>query len=377
MFVLYVVSLLYTIFLHGEYATSKVFHHKNQSKKPCTISKVFHHRIRSKKPSIELGTVVLYLDQDVLFKSSKSIEGDQKYYRYHIPAHLSTQAQAMLDKAQEIKGDYTVAFKKDTKGLQLTIGFNPSRVGIRVDKFNAITRHKGITFRLFDRKVLKRMQGHKPIIHIAHNDVQSVFIDCGHGGSDCGAIGCNSLREKDVNLQIGMELADQLKKKGLSVTLSRDQDTALAIDQRTALANQKNADLFISIHANSARAEVSGVETYYVEPTLFTRVDDTNLAVDESEKTFLYLKNKSKKSANLAYSVHSQLVNSVSSYGTLNRHVRNQVAQVLHGVTMPAILVEVGYMTHERESSLLSDRLYQKKIADGITHGVLSYLGRC
>jgi N-acetylmuramoyl-L-alanine amidase len=343
----------------------------------CTINQIFHHRTTSNQdvPVIELGSVVLYTDKDIVLKESKKNDGNVERISFIIPGKLSDQANAMLKDIHIVSSNYNFNFEKSSEGLKLIFSFDPAKVGMTVDTFNSIKRSKGITFRLYNRDLLQKISLHKPIIQTVHNTYPTIFVDCGHGGSDSGAIGYRQIKEKDINLSIGNELAQQLKKKGLNVLTSRDIDCFVPLDIRTTVANQKNADLFISIHANSGKQEASGIETYCLEPCLYS-LAQSYLSHDEH----LYVKKKfyekCKKSTDLAHAVHTTLISSLSHHGIINRHVRHQVAQVLHGATMPAILIEVGYITHEQEALLLADTAYQKKIAAGIVAGVLSYLGR-
>ena len=98
------------------------------------------------------------------------------------------------------------------------------------------------------------------------------MIDCGHGGSDAGTVGCNAVTEKEITLAVGRELAQLLEKNDIRVVLTRSDDSTVALDDRTSYANRINADLFVSLHANNAASNrVQGVETYYFDNALLTQ----------------------------------------------------------------------------------------------------------
>ncbi|MGC9021834.1 MAG: N-acetylmuramoyl-L-alanine amidase [Dissulfurimicrobium sp.] len=217
--------------------------------------------------------------------------------------------------------------------------------------------------------------------------VRRVVIDPGHGGKDPGAIGPTGLQEKDVTLKIARKVAERLKNElGCDVVLTRHSDVFLPLEQRTAIANAEKADLFISIHANSApNPTTAGVETYFL-----------NFAVDEDAMRVAALENatsskrvgelrsilnkilkntKVNESARLAAFVQKDLVHSLDGrFGDVkNLGVKQAPFFVLIGAQMPSILVETSFISNPKEEELLRDDAYLDKIADGIVAGVRDY----
>ncbi|RCJ37058.1 N-acetylmuramoyl-L-alanine amidase [Nostoc punctiforme NIES-2108] len=175
-----------------------------------------------------------------------------------------------------------------------------------------------------------------------------VIIDPGHGGKDSGALGIGGAREKDVILPIGKRLAEILQQNGVQVIMTRDSDYFVTLPGRVQLAERANADVFVSIHANSAgasRPDVNGLEVYYYDSGL-----------------------------NLARIVRSSILQSI---GTLkDRGVRRARFYVLRKSSMPSILVETGYMTGRQDMARLRTSAYQNQMAEAIARGVLQYLKR-
>ncbi|MBN4002309.1 N-acetylmuramoyl-L-alanine amidase [Nostoc sp. LPT] len=174
-----------------------------------------------------------------------------------------------------------------------------------------------------------------------------VVIDPGHGGKDSGALGIGRAREKDVILPIGKRLAEILQQNGVQVVMTRDSDYFVTLPGRVQLAERANADVFVSIHANSAgasRPDVNGLETYYYDSGL-----------------------------GLARIVHNSILQSLN---IRDRGVRRARFYVLRKSSMPSILVETGYMTGRVDMARLRTSAYQNQMAEAIARGVLQYLKR-
>ncbi|MEH2083238.1 MAG: N-acetylmuramoyl-L-alanine amidase [Nostoc sp.] len=175
-----------------------------------------------------------------------------------------------------------------------------------------------------------------------------VIIDPGHGGKDSGALGIGGAREKDVILPIGKRLGEILQQHGVQVILTRDSDYFVTLPGRVQLAERANADVFVSIHANSAgasRPDVNGLEVYYYDSGL-----------------------------DLARIVRSSILQSISTIK--DRGVRRARFYVLRKSSMPSILVETGYMTGRQDMARLRTSAYQNQMAEAIARGVLQYLKR-
>ncbi|MFO5529468.1 MAG: N-acetylmuramoyl-L-alanine amidase [Cuspidothrix sp.] len=172
-----------------------------------------------------------------------------------------------------------------------------------------------------------------------------VMIDPGHGGQDPGAIGIGGVREKDIILPIGQRVADILELNGIQVIMTRDSDYFVSLPGRVAMAERANADVFVSIHANSAganRPEVSGLETYHYESGL-----------------------------TLARIVHSKILQSLN---VRDRNVRKARFYVLRKTSMPSILVETGFITGREDVANLTNSTYQNQMAEAIAQGIIQYL---
>jgi N-acetylmuramoyl-L-alanine amidase len=214
-----------------------------------------------------------------------------------------------------------------------------------------------------------------------------VVIDAGHGGKDPGAIGPSGVMEKDVVLDIARQLR-QLFRQELQwqVTLTRESDTFIPLEDRTATANAKGADLFVSIHANSAeRPEVHGIETYFLD--LASDEQSMQVAARENATTVgkvsdlqrilrdLQMTSKRNESSLLAGSVQQALVQAPNG-GKNGRDlgVKHAPFLVLMGAEMPAILVETGFLSNPGEERKLADPKHRSQAARAIFVGIKEYL---
>lgn len=217
--------------------------------------------------------------------------------------------------------------------------------------------------------------------------MRRVVIDPGHGGRDAGAIGPHGVREKDVALAIARDLAQRLRALGFSVILTRKNDSYVSLDERTRIANQARADLFVSIHCNAARRRtLSGVETW----TLNVASDrySTRLATFENadaERTVsdlrliladLATRANTSDARDLAQSVQGSLVRNLRArVGRVPDHgVKQALFYVLLGARMPAILVETGFISNPAEEARLRSRKYQAGAAEAIARGVKEFV---
>ena len=218
--------------------------------------------------------------------------------------------------------------------------------------------------------------------------LNKVVIDAGHGGNDPGAIGRNGLREKDVNLDIAKKLSSFLRAEGVRTVLTRSTDKFIPLSSRVNIANKSGADLFISIHSNAARSRsLSGFEVYYVAPS----VSDSKRAALTARSASLSLKdtvfssdaqdlrtivwdmiytNSRAESIDLSHSLCKIMDSSIDA-NILG--VKNARFQVLKGITMPGILIEVGFVSNANEERLLRTNAYREKLASGILEGIREY----
>ncbi|MEE2679923.1 MAG: N-acetylmuramoyl-L-alanine amidase [Myxococcota bacterium] len=217
--------------------------------------------------------------------------------------------------------------------------------------------------------------------------VRTVVVDAGHGGRDPGAIGVNGLREKQVTLRVSRALGAQLEERGFRVVYTRQDDRTLSLEERTVLAESAGGDIFISVHANAARRRsVQGVETFYLDQNHERHAMD--LAARENgiprgevnvlQQTLakLYMEEVSPHSRRLAQIVQKQLVTGLpKKRRPQDLGVKKGPFYVLFLSNMPAILVEVGFLTHRGEAKRLRDAKYLEALATQIAEGIALYRG--
>jgi N-acetylmuramoyl-L-alanine amidase len=216
--------------------------------------------------------------------------------------------------------------------------------------------------------------------------VRTVIVDPGHGGMDPGAIGLGGLREKDVTLQLAKSLAPKLRSKGFHVVTTRDSDRTVSLEERTAIAEASNGDIFVSLHANAApRRSVSGIETYYPDQnherhSLRVAMRENGVTrdeLDELQRTLAKLRiaEISPRSRHLASIVQRQLTQSLPRrYGKpQDLGAKKGAFYVLFLSNMPAILVEAGFLTNKKDAKLLRDGSYLESVATQIATGLVRY----
>ena len=215
-----------------------------------------------------------------------------------------------------------------------------------------------------------------------------IVIDPGHGGKDCGAMGVDRVCEKHIVLKVGKYLNDELKKRGYKVYMTRQKDIFIGLRQRTSFANNKNADLFISIHANAIaenKDKFEGVESYFVSTARSERAkkvaalenkDETEGMNYFSKQSFLNTLNSQRivASNKLAIDVQYGMLQSLrKKQKVIDGGVREGPFWVLVGALMPSVLLEIGYITHPKEGKSINQAHYQKSLALGIADGVDGY----
>ena len=175
-----------------------------------------------------------------------------------------------------------------------------------------------------------------------------VVIDPGHGGPDPGAVGIANLRETDVVLDVGLQVAQLLQAKGVQVLMTRTSEVDVDLPPRAALANSSGADLFLSIHANAlsmTRPDVNGIETFYFE---------------------------SPRARGLAQAVQDEVL--AVSPGSPDRGARTARFYVIRRTVMPSALVELGFVTGQLDSPRLADPAHRRRLALAISRGLLNVL---
>ena len=235
-----------------------------------------------------------------------------------------------------------------------------------------------------------------PVPLVPQKPLPVIVIDPGHGGVETGAIGPSGLQEKDLTLDLARRLKTLLERQGATVVLTRDEDRVLPLDDRTAIANHNRAILFISIHLNASKRKTAvGAETYFLSTS----------ATDAEARTLAGLENKAYEppdakptaeggppghelelilwdmaqnsflveSSKLAEAIQNELN---AATGVRDRGVRQAPFRVLMGATMPAILIEAGFISNPEEEARFKDDAYKDKVAEAIARAVASITAR-
>jgi N-acetylmuramoyl-L-alanine amidase len=217
-----------------------------------------------------------------------------------------------------------------------------------------------------------------------------VVIDPGHGGSEDGAHGPDGIKEKEIVLAISKMLQSRFHADTkVRVYLTREGDEDLPLQERTRIANELGADLFVSVHANASPYKTrKGIETYYLDNTddksSLRLAERENLAGNISQKSLSFIISdfiqgiKMDDSITAAHLIQSNLVGELQHYydSVKDLGVKKAPFYVLVGAHMPCILVEVSFIDHPVEGRRLKTERYQRVVADGIYNGILSYLSK-
>lgn len=364
-----VVSVLYAFNSFGSDGTiqlNKVYHHTTDSPvhlEKANVSFYFSgepklQEIKNKKPQ-NCTSCTFFLPKVVINK------GD---------------CEAMVKRLHDHTDCYTVTIEeitKPTQGIKLVFNFDHNKFAISHEQFDSIGLQKGVVFRLHNKELLNQLEkaNNQPVLRtLWHTGKPCIAIDPGHGGLDSGAIGHGGIQEKQICLAIGTTVGNLLEQHGCSVVLTRNSDYGVGLDERTSYANNNHVDLFVSIHANyAANSRAVGVETFCLRPGLlkrsFSQLSDSQHGVVSD-----VMSKRSDCSHELAQSVQRHLCDAISGFHdeAIDRKVKHSVTQVLLGTQMPAVLVEVGFVSHKKEAALLSDIQYQNRVAQGICDGILS-----
>ncbi|HET8644551.1 MAG TPA: N-acetylmuramoyl-L-alanine amidase [Vicinamibacteria bacterium] len=215
-----------------------------------------------------------------------------------------------------------------------------------------------------------------------------IVIDAGHGGHDPGTIGPGGLQEKELVLDVALRLARLVRDEiGADVLLTRPGDVFIPLEERTAIANSKGADLFLSIHANASRDSRSrGVETYFLNFAADPHAESVaarenaisagTLKDLQSLVKAITLNSKIDESRDFAASVQEEIVASLRRRdpGVPDRGVRTAPFYVLIGANMPSVLAEIAFLSHPSDEKQLREGDHRQRIAEGLLAGVRSYL---
>ena len=216
---------------------------------------------------------------------------------------------------------------------------------------------------------------------------RTIVVDAGHGGKDPGAKGFSGVKEKDVNLDIAKRLKTLLTEAGIKVVMTRETDVFITLPGRTEIATKANADLFVSIHANSNPTKrMEGLEVYYVKTSVKSDLDEdqrrkndrmflskmeagTNPVLGPIVSDMMY-QLKVAESGKLAMRMVHDIAEGVR---TPNRGARHARFFVVRNTLMPAVLVETGFLTNKQEEKRLNSSEYRQKLAESIARSILTY----
>ncbi len=217
--------------------------------------------------------------------------------------------------------------------------------------------------------------------------VKTIVIDPGHGGSDPGCIGRSGLKEKEVVLALALDLKKKLQEAGLEVFLTRESDIFIPLENRTVIANQKKADIFISLHVNAhPNKNRSGIQTFYLNLTQDSVINElaalenatSTRTLNQMSETIRKIIRYSKalESQELAEKIQQNLVKCIrKSYPDVqDLGVRGGPFWVLIGGEMPSVLIEVSHMSNPKEEARLKEKNYRQLLVDGIFEGILAYI---
>jgi N-acetylmuramoyl-L-alanine amidase len=230
--------------------------------------------------------------------------------------------------------------------------------------------------------------GERSLVRALGLKIGRIVIDAGHGGHDSGTTGPGGIQEKEIVLDVALRLGKLLKQRlGADVIFTRDNDTFIPLETRTAIANKAQADLFLSIHANSSPdSSARGVETYYLNFT--TSPDALEVAARENAVSNesihelsdlvkkITLKDKIDESREFAADVQKSLYDDLEdgNPGLRDRGVKKAPFVVLIGANMPSILAEISFLTNSDDARELQQPAYRQRIAESLYRGVSRYI---
>jgi N-acetylmuramoyl-L-alanine amidase len=237
------------------------------------------------------------------------------------------------------------------------------------------------------RAAVPTADGETSLVRALGLKIGRIVIDAGHGGHDTGTIGVDGIQEKDVVLDVALRVGQLLHDRlGSEIIYTRSDDTFIPLETRTAIANKAQADLFLSIHANSSPdASARGVETYYLNftssPDALETAARENAVSDQSIHQLsdlvkkIALKDKIDESREFASDVETSLYGGLQkgNAGLKDRGVKKAPFVVLIGANMPSILAEISFVTNEKDARQLQEPEYRERVAESLYKGVAKY----
>jgi len=349
------------------------------SAKPlCKLNKVFHNR-EPKADTLKLGNIVLYCTDYPTVEPQEAADGGTQKIRYMMNnMEIPSQAQTMVDAFNASASPHykaSLISYPEQKKVALIITYDPRKIVITHEDFEAITHDKAVVFHVWNQALLESLQEKEINILKVSYAKPTIIIDCGHGGSDTGTVGVNRAAEKDVVLQVGKLLECELKNQGFTVCMTRVTDEFVPLDERTTRSNTCDMPaLFISLHANSApKATAQGIETYCLDSGLFTTMGlqtSLDVVINPLKDAHYHL------GQSLAKNIHQSVLDQVRTKypDVTDRKVRHAGSVVLVGTGMPATLIELGFLSHAQEADRLVKKEYQSLLSHGICNGIKNFI---
>ena len=342
------------------------------------------------------STVVLELEDQVQYEAHRLSEPDRIYFDLHgtrLPPDIAGKTNGVGDAlikrirvAQPVAGITRLVLEtRGTSTFSASLQANPYRLVVEVRKIgadakgavNVLPRATEAARSKAGTALAPRARGS------AHEVRMRIVVDPGHGGWDMGTVGRRGLLEKHVVLEIAQRLGKLLETRlGSEVIYTRHDDNYIPLDQRAVIANQAQADLLVSVHANySDVASARGVETYYTN--LFSTPDakDLEMRADRSKTavttslTPVELRERAEQSRRLATSVQRSLYEalSVQNPGLPDRGIKEAGFEVLTESAMPGILAEVSFVSSPTDEQKLRSEDYREQIAEALYRGIARY----
>ncbi|MBM3251977.1 MAG: hypothetical protein FJZ11_04260 [Candidatus Omnitrophica bacterium] len=288
-----------------------------------------------------------------------------------------------------------LTFKKGTDEANILVGSPTAEINGKKQTFSAPFRYyRGtivvpVDFKniFLDRRSITQSFFKKEPAPSFGYKIKKVVIDPGHGGYDPGAISSSGIKEKKVNLDIAKRLKDVLESKGIDVILTRSSDNYVSLNRRAEISNRSGADLFVSIHVNANKSsQPYGFETYY-----FSEASDNvaralevaenapfinETTADDSSRNLKVILGDMIYTENIAASkdVAKHICdNTCNIMGLRNRGIKSARFAVLKNADIPAILVEVGFLSNPKEEKALRNSFYRQQIAEGLASSIANY----
>lgn len=360
-------------------ALEKVYHHTNDRAAAGTL--------------LEEGTAIFYFSEKTLpivLRKQILQNGWEECVFFFKNVIVSDEIRPMVDQFTADSAYYTTSLalvKRPEQGVIFTIRYDPAYITFSYGSIFSISAKPGIVFRFINKAVKDHLANEfaaKRTSCLAQNTAAPIIvIDAGHGGTDIGAVGSNGLTEKELSLLVAQKIATQLTSQGYTVYLTRDSDRTISLSDRTKLANRLHATILVSIHANAAKnSDARGVETFYPDHSAIQYVYST-FAGQDLAFIDAYSRQQDAISKRYAHIVQQALYPATQNAQGVqfrDRGAKPAPSQLLLGAHVPALLIELGFLTHEQEVQFLSLDNYQAMLAQKIAYALrqcLEQTARC